>query len=80
MASMFLRPLIRSHVVGGVGLGLCFATFQLRQQRHMRLDSGSPTTTSSYQMNQQMPLRRNGHISPRAVRQITSGSIIGPSP
>ena len=75
----FLRPLFRPQVLGlGLGAGI-FATHQLRFKTPIRLDS-SPTILSSdsYRSNAKTPvISSDGGMNPRAIRQISSGSIIG---
>jgi hypothetical protein len=74
-----LRPLFRPQVLGlGLGVGL-LATHQMRFKAPIRLDS-SPGILSggSYRANAKTPIvRGDGGLNPRAVRQISSGSIIG---
>jgi len=76
MASMFLRPILRPQTLG-LGLGLSIATLQLAQQRPMRLDTKPILSSGSYKMNAQNPVVREGHLNPKAVKQVSSGSIIG---
>jgi len=73
---MLLRPLVRPQVLG-IGLGLSLATFKLSMQRPMRLDSAPILSNDSYKRNAQTPVVRNGQLNPGAVRQISTGSIIG---
>ncbi|TVY56395.1 hypothetical protein LCER1_G001268 [Lachnellula cervina] len=78
MASLLLRPLMRPQTLGlGLGLGLSVASYHALHQRPIRLDS-SPFSSDSYKRNAQTPvLSQGGRLNPRAVRQISSGSIIG---
>ncbi|KAH6684207.1 hypothetical protein B0J14DRAFT_6651 [Halenospora varia] len=77
MASLLMRPLLRPQALG-LGLGLSFATYHHVNQRPLRLDSSPILSTDSYRRNAQTPvLRRDGGLNPGAVRQISSGSIIG---
>lgn len=78
MASAFLRPLFRPHALG-LGLSLSIATVRLAQQKPIRLDAGTIPILSSepYRKNAEVPVIEKGHLNPRAVRQISSGSIIG---
>ena len=72
------RPLLPPHALGlSLGASL-FAAFHLTQQQPMRLDS-SPFSRDSYRENQRTPVLRNENLNPAAVRQISSGSIIGAS-
>jgi len=79
MASLLLRPLFRPQALG-LGLGLSIATCHALHQRPLRLDSspvGSGVFSSdSYGKNARTPVV-NGNLNPAAVRQISSGSIIG---
>lgn len=77
MASrLLLRPLMRPQTLGlGLGVSL-FSAFHL-QQRPIRLDSGAVFSSSSYTEKARTPVVRNGRLNPGAVRQISSGSIIG---
>jgi len=83
MASLLLRPIFRPQTLGlGLGLGLSIATLQHRQA--IRLDGPSTPTfsSSSYSKNARTPVldrRSPGGLNPRAVRQVSSGSIIGTS-
>ncbi|KAH8683269.1 hypothetical protein BGZ60DRAFT_467561 [Tricladium varicosporioides] len=77
MASLLMRPLLRPQTLG-LGLGLSFATYNHVSQRPLRLDSSPILSTDSYRKNAQAPiLRRDGGLNPGAVRQVSSGSIIG---
>jgi len=61
----------------GLGLGLSIASYHALHQRPIRLDS-APSTADSYTKNAQTPvLSKGGRLNPGAVRQISSGSIIG---
>jgi len=82
MASLLIRPLLRPQALG-LGLGLSLATYHtLYHQRAIRLDA-SPSSSASilsgegYRRNAEVPVMRNGGLNKRAVRQISSGSIIG---
>ncbi|KAE8451838.1 hypothetical protein EG329_002678 [Mollisiaceae sp. DMI_Dod_QoI] len=81
MASLLFRPLLRPQTLG-LGLGLSLATYHtLYHQRVIRLDA-SPSSSSTlsgegYRRNADVPVMRNGGLNKRAVRQISSGSIIG---
>jgi len=82
MASLLLRPFFRPQALG-LGLGLSLATYHtIYHQRAIRLDSlpsssGSILSGDSYRRNAEVPVVRNGGLNQRAVRQISSGSIIG---
>jgi hypothetical protein len=82
MASLLLRPLFRPQALG-LGLGLSIATYHAMHQRPLRLDSrpmgsdGSVFSTNSYSKNGRTPVMKGGNLNPGAVRQISSGSIIG---
>ncbi|TVY21256.1 hypothetical protein LARI1_G000334 [Lachnellula arida] len=76
MASLLLRPLMRPQTLG-LGLGLSVASYHALHQRPIRLDS-SPFSSDSYKRNAQTPVLNSGaSLNPHAVRQISSGSIIG---
>lgn len=79
MASLLLRPFMRPQILG-LGLGLSLASsYHALHQQPARLDS-SPFSSDSYKKNAQTPVvRQGGSLNPRAVRQISSGSIIGTS-
>lgn len=78
MASLLMRPL---RPALGLGLGLSITALHLTHQRPLRMDSGaisSPAfSTESYRQNAKAPVLSNGKLNPSAVRQISSGSIIG---
>jgi len=76
MTSLLFRPLFRPQTLG-LGLGLSFATLHVSQQRPLRLDSGPILSTDSYRRNSQTLVLRNGQLNPSAVRQISSGSVMG---
>jgi hypothetical protein len=65
----------------GLGLGLSLATYHTVTQRPLLLESRSPSPSilsgDSYRRNAATPVVRNGNLNPGAVRQISSGSIIG---
>lgn len=79
MASLFLRPLLLRPQTLGLGLGLSLATYHSITQAPYRLDAGSAPvfSTDAYRANARTPVVRNGGLNPSAVRQISSGSIIG---
>ena len=80
MASLLLRPLLRPQMLG-LGLGLSLATYHNVTQQPLLLDSRSPSPSilpgDSCRRNAATPVVRNGNLNPGAVRQISSGSIIG---
>ncbi|PMD14877.1 hypothetical protein NA56DRAFT_365412 [Hyaloscypha hepaticicola] len=82
MTSLLLRPLFRPQALG-LGLGLSIATYHAMYQRPLRLDSrpmgsdGSVFSANSYSKNARTPIMKGGNLNPGAVRQISSGSIIG---
>jgi hypothetical protein len=82
MASLLLRPLFRPQALG-LGLGLSLATYHAMHQRPLRMDSrpigsdGGVFSADSYSRNARTPVMRGGNLNPGAVRQISSGSIIG---
>jgi len=78
MAFVFLRPLFRHQTIG-FGLGLSIASYHIIQQRPIRLDfdSNPALPGNPHGRNAQTPVVRGGRLNPRAVRQISSGSIIG---
>lgn len=78
MASIFLRPILRPQVLG-LGLGLSIATVQMVQQRPMLLDTKPMLSGDSYATQAQTPVVRDGQLNPKAVRQISSGSVVGKS-
>ena len=58
------------------------ATYHVMHQRPIRLDSspvgsGGVFSAGSYSRNARTPVLNNGRLNPRAVKQISSGSIIG---
>ncbi len=87
MASIFLRPFIlRPHTpILSLGLGLTFGLSLAAHhsfQTPIKLDNGSSAaapifSTDSYKANARTPVVRNGGLNPGAVRQISSGSVIG---
>ncbi|PQE16554.1 fun14 family protein [Rutstroemia sp. NJR-2017a WRK4] len=73
MSRLLLRPQAL-----GLGIGASISTYHLLHQRPMRCDSGSVLSGTSYQRNAAVPVTtRDGGLNPKAVRQISSGSIIG---
>ena len=78
MASIFLRPILRPQILG-LCIGLSLATLQIGHQRPMKLDSAPSSSTGGYNQAPQTPPLRNGRLNQRAVRQISSGSILGTS-
>lgn len=80
MASLLLRPLLRPQTLG-LGLGLSYFTHQTLYQRPYRLDAVSASSPilsqDSYVRNAKVPVVREGRLNESAVRQISSGSIIG---
>ncbi|KAG0648339.1 hypothetical protein D0Z07_5172 [Hyphodiscus hymeniophilus] len=73
---MATRLLLRPQTLG-LGLGVSiFSAFHL-QQRPIRLDSGPVFSSSSYTGNAKTPVVRKGGLNAAAVRQVSSGSIIG---
>lgn len=76
MASVFLRPVLRPHTFG-LGMGLSsFATFAMLKQQPLRMDSRM-LSSGPQRPEAKTPILKNGQLNPRAVRQITSGSITG---
>jgi len=75
MASFLLRPHLRPQAIG-IGLGLALAGFQCTRQPAVRLDTHL-LPGDSYPRSAQTPALKNGGLNPGAVRQISSGSIIG---
>lgn len=69
-----LRPLLRPQTLGlGLGISL-FAGHQIRTYRTpIHLDG----PVDSYTRKARTPIVKNGGLNPGAVRQISSGSIIG---
>ena len=76
MASKLLRPLLRPQTLG-LSLGLSFSAFQFGQGTAMRLDSSPAGFKSRYKRQPQTPILQNGKLNPGAVRQVSSGSILG---
>jgi len=78
MASIFLRPVLGPRILG-LGIGLSLATLRLSHQRPIMLDSSPISSAAGYNPAPQSPPLQNGRLNPRAVRQISSGSILGTS-
>jgi hypothetical protein len=78
MASIFLRPVLRPQIFG-LGIGLSLATLHLGLQRPMKLDSGPVSSAEGHNRASQTPPLQNGRLNPRAVQQISRGSILGTS-
>ena len=80
MASKFLRPALRPRILG-LGIGLSLATLRLGHERPMKLDPGPISWAGVYSRAPQTPPLRNGNSRPKAkaVRQISTGSILGTS-
>jgi len=76
MFPLLLRPILRPQTLG-LGVGLSLAAFHIARQPASRLDAGPILSTESYGSNAQVPVVRSGRLNPQAVRQISSGSIIG---
>ena len=86
MASLLLRPMLRPQALGlGLGLSL-YCTYQATTYRPHRLDTissgsgssgGSILSGNSYSRNAKTPVVREGGLNPAAIRQVSSGSIIG---
>merc|ERR1712093_893142 len=82
--SKMATPLLRPQTLG-LGLGLSFLTHQTLTQRPYRMDTsplssssgGSILSGDSYARNAKVPVVREGRLNESAVRQISSGSIIG---
>ena len=75
MATLF-RPLLRPQTLG-LGLGATLMTFHTMRQPPMRLDTLT-SADSSYRRTAQTPMiPKGGGLNATAVRQVTSGSIIG---
>lgn len=77
-SSIFFRPLVRPQTIG-LGLAVTLTTFHITQQRPLRLDSNPILSKDSYRANARTPIVRNGQLTAGAVRQISSGSIVGMS-
>jgi len=83
MASLLLRPLLRPQTLGlGLGLGLSLVTLQHRQAIRLDTAASNPPifSSSSYSRTAKTPVldrRSPGGLNPKAVRQVSSGSIIG---
>ena len=78
--------LLASRPMGiGLGLGAAFTSYSLLRPRRNLLalcDSSAAAAaapfSSSYQNNAKVPItNRKGGLNPNAVRQISSGSIVG---
>lgn len=76
MASMLFRPLLRSQTLG-LGLGLSLGAFHFGQREATRLDTGPAVLSGRSKRQSQMPILQNGKLHPGAVRQVSSGSILG---
>jgi len=91
MASLLLRPILRPQLLAGpIGLGLGLYTYtnlvSTRSSLH-KLDSGSVfsggsstlgNSAHSYTTKAKTPVvTKEGKLNPRAVRQISLGSITG---
>jgi hypothetical protein len=76
MASIFLRPVLWTQILG-LGIGLSLGTLHLDHQRPMKLDSGPISSAGGYNLAPKTPYLQNGRLNPKAVRQISSGSILG---
>ena len=75
MATLF-RPLFRPQALG-LGLGATLMTFHAIRQPPARLDTLT-SPDSSYRRTTQTPvIQKGGRLNPTAVKQISSGSIIG---
>lgn len=74
MASMFLRPMLRPQALG-LGLGLSIASVSAARQRPMKMDSRMLSTDEKPKAK--VPIVRNGELNPKAIKQISSGSLVG---
>ena len=82
MASIFCaRPL-----GVGLGLGLAFGSYAALRPQHSRFSycdapavSAKDWSYTQYQRDAKVPVVKKGGLNPRAVRQISSGSILGTS-
>ena len=91
MASRLLNPTLfhlrTPFLAAGLGLGVSSALFAAQQYRSahlLRLDSSASSVSpkdwsfSQYQSDARVPIvKKDGGLNARAVRQISSGSIIG---
>lgn len=78
MAGLFARQFMRPHTLGlGLGLSL-YSTYHICHQAPIRLDSRLSSDSASYRKGVSLPgLQKGAKLSSGAVRQISSGSIIG---
>ena len=78
---MFLRPLLRPTPVGlGLGLGLSIASLSAARhtiQRPLKMDSRMLSTDEKQAPKAKVPIVRNGELNPKAIKQISSGSLVG---
>jgi hypothetical protein len=80
MASTFLRPFFRpqTSTLGlGLGLGLSLAGYHTVTHRRPILLDGPLLSNDPYRRNAQTPVLHKGQWNPAAVRQMSSGSILG---
>ena len=78
MASLFVRSFFRPQTTTlGLGLGLSLACYRTISHRRPILLDGSSLSKESYRQNAQTPILRQGRLNSAAVRQMSSGSIIG---
>lgn len=81
MSTLLLRPLLRPQFAFPA-LGLSLTLYHLTTQRPYRLDTPSSLSSTSgfagYSQNAKTPVvTSKGRLNPRAVRQISLGSVTG---
>lgn len=76
MASILLKPVLRPLPLSYC-VGISFAILHFGRQRPLQLDAGPISSTDGHKRIPQTPILQNGRLNPKAVRQISSGSILG---
>src|SRR5436305_8557776 len=83
LSSLLFHSSVRTVPTRQVGLCLGIGGVSLfaARQRPLLLDSSalasSPTSPASHSQSGKTPLLNNGKLNPKAVRQMSTGSIIG---
>lgn len=75
---------LRTPLILGSGIGVSAALYTLRSQRRPLLLDSSPSAASprdwsfsQYQNDASVPVTSRGRMNPKAIRQLSAGSIIG---